>query len=71
MGFSLLVSDFSQIVNGQRGGKPGRSVCLHGTKNIKKMDDVWTLLLLSFAMLVGCYLAGIIPLAINLSEVKQ
>ncbi|KAJ8308709.1 hypothetical protein KUTeg_013583 [Tegillarca granosa] len=34
------------------------------------MDDIWTLLLLSLAMLVGCYLAGIIPLAISLSEEK-
>ncbi|XP_053403287.1 zinc transporter ZIP9-like isoform X2 [Mercenaria mercenaria] len=34
------------------------------------MDDIWTLILLSTAMLVGCYLAGIIPLAINLSEDK-
>lgn len=34
------------------------------------MDDIWTLLLLSLAMLVGCYLAGIIPLAINFSEDK-
>lgn len=33
------------------------------------MDDVWTLLLLSLAMLVGCYLAGSIPLAFSLSEV--
>ncbi len=34
------------------------------------MDDVWTLLLLSLAMLVGCYLAGSIPLAFSLSEVS-
>lgn len=34
------------------------------------MDDIWTLILLSTAMLVGCYLAGIIPLAINFSEDK-
>ncbi|XP_070577512.1 zinc transporter ZIP9-like [Ptychodera flava] len=34
------------------------------------MDDFWRLLLLSLAMLIGCYLAGSIPLAINLSEEK-
>jgi len=34
------------------------------------MDDMWTLLLLSFAMLVGCYLAGAVPLAFNLSDEK-
>ena len=34
------------------------------------MDETWTLILLSLAMLVGCYLAGSIPLAMSLSEVK-
>ncbi|XP_002732977.1 zinc transporter ZIP9-like [Saccoglossus kowalevskii] len=34
------------------------------------MDDFWRLVLLSLAMLIGCYLAGSIPLAINLSEEK-
>ncbi|XP_033735187.1 zinc transporter ZIP9-B-like isoform X3 [Pecten maximus] len=34
------------------------------------MDDVLTLILLSFAMLVGCYLAGMIPIAITFSEEK-
>ena len=34
------------------------------------MDDMWTLSLLSFAMLVGCYLAGAVPLAFNLSDEK-
>jgi len=34
------------------------------------MDDMWTLLLLSFAMLVGCYLAGAVPLAFSLSDEK-
>jgi len=34
------------------------------------MDDTWTLILLSFAMLVGCYLAGVVPLAFNLSDEK-
>ncbi|KAL3874981.1 hypothetical protein ACJMK2_037927 [Sinanodonta woodiana] len=34
------------------------------------MDDIWTLILLSLAMLVGCYLSGMIPLAINFSEEK-
>lgn len=34
------------------------------------MDDISTLLLLSLAMLVGCYLSGIIPLTITLPEEK-
>lgn len=34
------------------------------------MDDTGTLLLLSLAMLVGCYLAGSVPLTISLSEDK-
>ncbi|GFN96556.1 Zinc transporter zip9-like [Plakobranchus ocellatus] len=34
------------------------------------MDDIFTLLSLSLAMLVGCYLAGVIPLTISLSEDK-
>ncbi|WAR20192.1 S399A-like protein, partial [Mya arenaria] len=34
------------------------------------MDDIWTLILLSLAMLIGCYLSGMIPLAINFSEDK-
>ncbi|KAK7104237.1 zinc transporter ZIP9-like [Littorina saxatilis] len=34
------------------------------------MDDIWTLIMLSLAMLVGCYLAGVIPLTISLSEEK-
>ncbi|KAH3853328.1 zinc transporter ZIP9-B-like isoform X1 [Dreissena polymorpha] len=34
------------------------------------MDDIWTLLVLSLAMLIGCYLSGIIPLSVNLSEDK-
>ncbi|KAL8589690.1 hypothetical protein ACOMHN_027198 [Nucella lapillus] len=34
------------------------------------MDEVWTLILLSLAMLIGCYLAGVIPLTISLSEEK-
>lgn len=33
------------------------------------MDDVFTLILLSVAMLIGCYLAGAIPLTVTLSEV--
>ena len=33
------------------------------------MEELWTLLGLSLAMLVGCYLAGSIPLACTLSEV--
>jgi len=34
------------------------------------MDDMWTLILLSFAMLIGCYLAGAVPLAFSLSDEK-
>lgn len=34
------------------------------------MDDLWTLILLSLAMLIGCYIAGIIPLSITFSEDK-
>ncbi|XP_060079536.1 zinc transporter ZIP9-A-like [Ylistrum balloti] len=34
------------------------------------MDDVFTLILLSFAMLVGCYLSGLIPIVITFSEEK-
>ncbi|XP_022333770.1 zinc transporter ZIP9-A-like [Crassostrea virginica] len=34
------------------------------------MDDLWTLILLSLAMLIGCYVAGMIPLSITLSEDK-
>ncbi|XP_048733586.1 zinc transporter ZIP9-like [Ostrea edulis] len=34
------------------------------------MDDLWTLVLLSLAMLIGCYVAGVIPLSITLSEDK-
>lgn len=32
------------------------------------MDDFLSISLLSLAMLVGCYVAGIIPLAVNFSE---
>jgi len=31
---------------------------------------MWTLIVLSFAMLIGCYLAGAVPLAFNLSDDK-
>jgi hypothetical protein len=34
------------------------------------MDDFISISLLSLAMLVGCYVAGIIPLAVNFSEVR-
>ncbi|CAG5117495.1 unnamed protein product [Candidula unifasciata] len=34
------------------------------------MDDILTLLGLSLAMLIGCYLAGMIPLTVSLSEEK-
>ncbi|BFZ12406.1 hypothetical protein BsWGS_15445 [Bradybaena similaris] len=34
------------------------------------MDDILTVLGLSLAMLIGCYLAGIIPLTVSLSEEK-
>lgn len=35
------------------------------------MDDFRSICLLSLAMLVACYVAGIIPLAVNFSEVRQ
>ena len=35
-----------------------------------RMDDFISISLLSLAMLVGCYVAGIIPLAVNFSEVR-
>lgn len=35
------------------------------------MDDFLSISLLSLAMLVGCYVAGIIPLAVNFSEVRN
>ena len=34
------------------------------------MDDFRSICLLSLAMLVACYVAGIIPLAVNFSEVR-
>ena len=34
------------------------------------MDDISRLFGLSFCMLVGCYVAGAIPLAFTMSEVK-
>ncbi|XP_051682278.1 zinc transporter ZIP9 isoform X3 [Oryctolagus cuniculus] len=36
--------------------------------NEGRMDDFLSISLLSLAMLVGCYVAGIIPLAVNFSE---
>lgn len=35
-----------------------------------EMDDFRSICLLSLAMLVACYVAGIIPLAVNFSEVR-
>lgn len=35
------------------------------------MDDFISISLLSLAMLVGCYVAGIVPLAVNFSEVRN
>lgn len=35
------------------------------------MDDFISISLLSLAMLAGCYVAGIIPLAVNFSEVSK
>lgn len=35
------------------------------------MDDLLSISLLSLAMLIGCYVAGIIPLAVNFSEVRK
>ena len=47
-------------------------IVLHSLPILKSnMDDTLTLLLLSLAMLVGCYVAGSIPLAISLSEVNK
>lgn len=34
------------------------------------MDDFPAICLLSLAMLLACYVAGIIPLAVNFSEVR-
>lgn len=34
------------------------------------MDDVWTLVILSLAMLLGCYVSGFIPLAFRFTETK-
>lgn len=34
------------------------------------MDGVWGVILISLAMFVGCFVLGIIPLLINLSEVR-
>lgn len=36
----------------------------------KAMDEVWMLVLLSLAMLAGCYLAGTVPLVVSMSEEK-
>lgn len=44
---------------------------LHGRQSTVNMDDLWTLILLSLSMLIGCYIAGIIPLSITLSEVSS
>ena len=35
------------------------------------MDDITRLFGLSFCMLVGCYVAGAIPLAFTMSEVRD
>ncbi|XP_038078994.1 zinc transporter ZIP9-like isoform X2 [Patiria miniata] len=35
------------------------------------MEDAWGILALSFAMLIGCYIAGTIPLTVPLSESKM
>ena len=34
------------------------------------MDDAMTLIWLSLAMLIGCYVSGLIPLCFNFSEVN-
>ncbi|KAL8621488.1 hypothetical protein ACOMHN_058249 [Nucella lapillus] len=34
------------------------------------MDDIWTLVSLSLAMLIGCYISGAVPLTFTLSEEK-
>ncbi|XP_072032202.1 zinc transporter ZIP9-like isoform X1 [Amphiura filiformis] len=38
---------------------------------MSNMDDPWAIVALSLAMLVGCYIAGSVPLAFNLSESKM
>lgn len=38
--------------------------------SLAEMDDFSSISLLSLAMLVGCYVAGTIPLAVNFSEVS-
>ena len=35
------------------------------------MGDLWTLILLCLAMLIGCFLAGLVPLTISFSEVFE
>jgi len=35
------------------------------------MDGAWGVILISLAMFVGCFVLGIIPLLINLSEVRR
>lgn len=35
------------------------------------MDETWMLLLLTIVMLFGSYLAGIIPLVVSMSEVRN
>jgi len=35
-----------------------------------KMEEAWVLIFLAVAMLLGCYLAGLIPLVVSLSEEK-
>ncbi|GAB6026034.1 hypothetical protein CHUAL_012244 [Chamberlinius hualienensis] len=34
------------------------------------MDEVWMLILLAIAMLAGCYLSGMVPLVVSMSEEK-
>lgn len=58
------------------GGKHSLRVCLWFSLVPQKpeksaiMDDFSSISLLSLAMLVGCYVAGTIPLAVNFSEVS-
>lgn len=44
---------------------------LRDRRESSEMDDFRSICLLSLAMLVACYVAGIIPLAVNFSEVRQ
>ena len=48
--------------------KLGRFDSLYNNRVKYSMEDAWGILLLSFAMLVGCFIAGTIPLTVPFSE---